>query len=70
MICREVARKLSRLGCKEVPRRGGGAHRKWCNPAIKRSIAIPDHGGKDLKLGTLKAIVRQLGLDWAAFEKA
>jgi predicted RNA binding protein YcfA (HicA-like mRNA interferase family) len=70
MIYREAARKLSRLGCHEVPRRGGGAHRKWHNPVGNRSTVLPDHGGKDLKLGTLRAAVRQLGLSWGAFEKA
>ena len=70
MIYREVARKLHRLGCQEVPRGGGGAHRKWHNPATKRSTVVPDHGGKDLKFGTLRAAVRQLGLDWSAFEQA
>ena len=70
MTYREAARKLASLGCQEVPRRGGGAHRKWTNPATRRSTVLPDHGGRDLKLGTLRAAVRQLGLDWAAFEQA
>ena len=33
MIYREAVRKLAALGCREVPRRGSGAHRKWQNPA-------------------------------------
>ena len=70
MIYRVVAGKLTRLGCQEIPRRGGGAHRKWRNPASKRSTVVPDHGGKDLKIGTLRAAVKQLGLDWDDFEKA
>ncbi len=70
MIYREAARKLAALGCREVPRRGGGAHRKWNNPAANRSTVLPDHGGKDLRLGTVRAAVRQLGLDWAAFQQA
>jgi mRNA interferase HicA len=70
MIYREAARKLAALGCQEVPRRGGGAHRKWANPAANRSTVLPDHGGRDLKMGTLRAAVRQLGLDWSAFQQA
>jgi predicted RNA binding protein YcfA (HicA-like mRNA interferase family) len=31
MNYREVAKKLSKLGCEEIPRRGGGSHRKWFN---------------------------------------
>ena len=70
MIYREAARKLAALGCLEVPRRGGGAHRKWTNPAANRSTVPPDHGGKDLKPGTLRAAVRQLVLDWSMFQQA
>jgi mRNA interferase HicA len=70
MTYREAARKMSSLGCVEVARRGGGSHRKWNNPATNRSTVLPDHGGRDLKLGTLRAAVRQLGLDWDAFQQA
>jgi predicted RNA binding protein YcfA (HicA-like mRNA interferase family) len=69
MTYREAARKLAALGCREIPRRGGGSHRKWNNPATNRSTVLPDHGGKDLKLGTVRAAVRQLGLDWATFQQ-
>ena len=70
MTYREVARKLGHLGCREVPRRGGGSHRKWLNPANNRSTVVPDWGGRDLKLGTVRAAVRQLGLEWDQFAGA
>ena len=70
MRYREVARKLATLGCYEVPRKGGGSHRKWVTASNNRSTVIPDWGGKDLKLGTVRAAVRQLGLDWNAFQSA
>ena len=70
MIYRDAARKLAALGCQEIPRQGGGSHRKWSNPATQRSTVLPDYGGRDLKLGTLRAAVRQLGLDWSAFQQA
>jgi len=31
---------------------------------------VPDWGGKELKMGTLRHIVRQLGLDWEAFKQS
>jgi mRNA interferase HicA len=31
---------------------------------------LPDWGGDDLKIGTLRAAVRQLGIAWDDFEKA
>ncbi len=70
MNYREIARKLTALGCQELPRRTGGSHRKWLNPATGRVTVAPAWGSKDLKLGTLRAVVRQLGLDWDAFENA
>lgn len=70
MKYREVTRKLTALGCHEVPRKGGGSHRKWTNPATNRSTVIPDWGGRDLKMGTVRAAVRQLAIDWTAFENA
>ena len=70
MRYREAARKLSALGCVELPRKKGGSHRKWHNPAGGQITVLPDWGGRDLKLGTLRAAVRQLGLSWESFEKA
>ena len=70
MKYREVAKKLQKLGCEEIPRRGGGSHRKWRNPGSGSIVPIPDWGNKDLKIGTLRHIVRQLNLDWKEFEQA
>ncbi len=70
MRYRDVAQKLAALACREIPRTGGGSHRKWLNPLTNRSTIVPDWGGKDLKLGTVRAAVRQLGLTWEAFTTA
>lgn len=70
MRYREVARKLRALGCEELPRRRSTSHRKWHNPALGRIAPVPDWGGKDLKTGTIRHIVRQLGLDWETFRQA
>jgi len=55
------------LGCQEIPRRGGGYHRKWYNNGA--IVPVPDWGKKDLKIGTLRQIVRVLGLDWEEFKR-
>ena len=65
----EVVRKLRTLGCEEMSRRGEGSHRKWYNPATARFATLPDWGSKDLRLGTIRAVVRQLGLEWEAFRQ-
>ncbi len=70
MTYREAARKLKALGCQELPRRGSGSHRKWINPITQRVTVLPDRGSKDLKFGTLRAAIRQLGIDWPDFETA
>ncbi|MBY0523488.1 MAG: type II toxin-antitoxin system HicA family toxin [Gemmataceae bacterium] len=70
MIYREAARKLRVLGCVESAQKGSGSHRKWHNTAARRSTALPDWGGRDLKIGTLRGAVKQLGLDWNDFTNA
>jgi mRNA interferase HicA len=67
---RDVERKLRNLGCLEIARSGGGSHRKWRNPVTGKSTVVPDWGGGDLKVGTVRAVVRQLGLDWDLFLRA
>ncbi len=67
MIYRQAARKLRALGCQELSRRGSGSHRKWYNPVAEKVASLPDWGGKDIKKGTLRAVVRQLGIDWIEF---
>ena len=48
MRYREVVKKLSHLGCRELPRTGTGSHRKWLNPATGEQTVVPDWGGDDL----------------------
>lgn len=66
----EVARKLAAVGCQELPRKGAGSHRKWFNPDTQQVTVIPDWGSRDLKIGTVRAAVRQVGIDWQDFQKA
>lgn len=70
MRYREVVQKLRKLGCYEITRRGGGSHRKWHNPLTGRATIIPDHGSSDLRIGTLRAALRKLGIDWRDFNNA
>ena len=70
MKYREVAGKLVALGCQERERRGAGSHRKWVNPETQRAAVVPDWGPRDLKMGTIRSAVRQLGVDWQEFQQA
>ncbi len=68
MRYREVAQRLRKMGCSETGRHGKGSHRLWTNSSTGRGAIIPDWGRKDLKIGTLRNAVRQLGLDWQEFK--
>jgi mRNA interferase HicA len=70
MTYREVARKLAALGCQELPRKGGGSHRKWHNLSNNKATVVPDWGHRDLKLGTVRALLRQLEIEWHDFKNA
>lgn len=69
MKYKELPRRLKILGCQEIPRRGGGSHRKWINPLSEKGTVIPDWGNKDLKLGTVRIILKQLKIELEEFEK-
>lgn len=70
MRYREPARKLSRLGCHEISRRGDGSHRRWFNTETQRDAVLPDWGGRDLRPGTLRSAIGQLGIEWSSFRDA
>ncbi len=70
MKYREVSQKLTTLGCQERKRKTGGSHRKWYNPNTQQGTVVPDWGRRDLKLGTIRSVVRQLGINWQDFRDA
>ena len=72
MRYRKFTKKLKALGCHEIvkKKRKRGSHRKWVNPAAKGFASIPDHPGKDISDGTLRAIVGYLKIDWKDFNNA
>lgn len=69
MKYREITKKLKKLGCKQVPTKKTGSHRIWENTETKKETAIPDWGNKDLKKGTLRNIIRELGINPKDFYK-
>ena len=54
MKSREVEEILHRHGFKLVAQQG--SHRKWRNIERRLLVIVPDHSGRDLPLGTLRAI--------------
>jgi predicted RNA binding protein YcfA (HicA-like mRNA interferase family) len=57
---REVAKDLNTAGFDEVPGRGKGSHRIFKGNG--RTVAVPDHGSKDIAAGTMRNIARQAGM--------
>lgn len=55
--------------CEEILPRKPGSHRLWYNPNTGMYTNIPDHQAKDLKRGTIRSTVKQLGIDWKDFDK-
>ena len=65
---REIVRKLKTLGF-VFDRQAAGSHEIWFQPSVNRYTTIPNHPG-DMPEGTLRAILKQAGIDPEAFLKA
>jgi predicted RNA binding protein YcfA (HicA-like mRNA interferase family) len=65
---REIVRKLKSLGF-AFDRQAAGSHEIWFQANSNRYTTIPNHPG-DMPEGTLRAILRQAGIDPDAFLKA
>jgi len=63
----EAIRKLRRAGF-EGPF-GGGKHIVMRHPETRRKISIPVHGGRDIPMGTLRAILRRAEISVKEWEE-
>ncbi len=68
MNYRDLTRRLRRLGC-EFDRRAKGDHEIWINLSTHARTTIPNWGSSDLKVGTIGAILRDLGISKSDFER-
>ncbi len=65
---REVVRILKSFGF-EFHRQAAGSHEIWFNPETDLYTTIPNHSG-DMPEGTLRAILKQAGIDQDDFLKS
>ena len=65
---REVVRRLKRFGF-HFARHAAGNHEIWFNQETHRYTTVPNHPG-DMPEGTLRAILRQAGIDPEDFLKS
>jgi len=55
----QIIKLLHKLGF--VERRQTGSHLIFKHPATKKVVIVPIHGNKDIKIGTLRSIIKQAG---------
>lgn len=65
---REIVRKLKACGF-EFDRQAAGSHEIWYNRNTSRYTTVPNHPG-DMPEGTLRAILKQAGIDPEDFLRA
>ncbi len=58
---REVVKRLRRLGFRFY-RQGRGSHELWVRDADGLVVPLPRHEGKPIRKGTLRAIIREIGI--------
>ena len=64
---REIIKRLKEFGF-EFDRQAAGSHEVWFNATTNRYTTIPNHTG-DMPEGTLKAILKQAGIEPEKFIK-
>lgn len=58
---RDIIKRLKELGMR-FHRQAAGSHEIWFNESLRRYTTIPNHPG-DMPEGTLRAILRQAGVE-------
>lgn len=66
MRYRQLSKRLRRLGCRQL-RAAKGSHTMWHNPRTDKHTVIPNWGSKDLKPGTVRGILNDLGISRKEF---
>ena len=64
---REVARRLRKFGF-VFDRPGPGSHEVWRHSETGRKVTLPHHA-RDIAEGTMRAILREAGIDVEEFVK-
>jgi len=64
----QVIRKLRKAGF-VFDRHAKGSHEIWYNPSTRRRTVVPNHPGRDIPKGTLRAIIREAGLTIEEFNQ-
>jgi len=63
---REITRRLTRLGFRFY-RQGKGSHELWVRDTDGKVIPLPHYKGKKIRKGTVRAIIREIGVNVEEF---
>jgi predicted RNA binding protein YcfA (HicA-like mRNA interferase family) len=58
---RDIVKRLKKLGFRFY-RQGKGSHELWVRDNDGKVIPLPKHGSKEIRRGTVRAIIRELEL--------
>lgn len=64
----ELLRKLKKSGF-VFDRQAKGSHEIWYHPETRKRTVVPNHPGKEIPKGTLRAILREAGISPKEFIK-
>ena len=64
----EISRRLRKLGFRFY-RQGKGSHELWVRDADGTVVPVPHHKGKKIRKGTVRAIIREVGVSVEDFMK-
>jgi len=64
----ELIKKLKKIGFRSY-RSGKGSHELWVRDEDGKVIPVPKRKGKEIKKGTLRGIIREIGIDLEEFMK-
>jgi predicted RNA binding protein YcfA (HicA-like mRNA interferase family) len=62
----EITRRLTKLGFRFY-RQGKGSHELWVRDTDGKVIPIPHYKGKKIRKGTVRAIIREIGVNVEEF---
>ena len=60
LTAKEIESILARYGFDLIDQRG--SHRKWRNLETRAVVTVPDHGSKEVPLGTVRQIMLSAGI--------
>ncbi|MFH1635668.1 MAG: type II toxin-antitoxin system HicA family toxin [Chloroflexota bacterium] len=66
---REVVKRLRHFGFRFY-RQGRGSHELWVRDDDGVVVPVPRHPGKPIRMGTLRAIIREVGVSVDEFMEA